>query len=138
MLERVAKDLGLVCFRDDEASISEQETVTLSLGGKVMVVDFEVHRSEGKEEVVRKVKVAYVFKGEQEFNDRAARKLQELFSHEGEGEGEAEEEEKWSGVKEVLRELGELDKRTEREEKDAFEALDELCEKTEKEFLENS
>jgi len=101
-----------------------------------MVVDFEVHRSEGQKEVVKKVKVAYVFKGEQEFNDRAARKLQELFSHEGEGE-EAEEE-KWSGVKEVLRELGELDKRTEREEKDAFEALDELCEKTEKEFLENS
>ena len=101
-----------------------------------MVVDFEVHRSEGQKEVVKKVKVAYVFKGEQEFNDRAARKLQELFSNEGEGE-EAEEE-KWSGVKEVLRELDELDKRTEREEKDRFEALDKLCKKTEKEFLENS
>lgn len=147
VLERVAKDLGLVCFRDDDddqGMEQRRDKVTLSLGGKVMVVDFELERipskgDEGFREVVRKVKVAYVFKGEQEFNLRAGNKLEQLFksdSPNSDEEIETEElmEERWSRVEAILRELRELDRRMEREETDWFTKLDQLETTLEKEF----
>ncbi|GAA5826530.1 hypothetical protein JCM5353_003041 [Sporobolomyces roseus] len=146
VLERVAKDLGLVCFRDDDESTEQpRDKVTLSLGGKVMVVDFELERipskgDEGVREVVRKVKVAYVFKGEQEFNLRAGNKLEQLFNSDSpKSEEEIEtveaEEERWSRVETILRELREVDRRMEREEsRDWFTKLDQLDQTLEKGF----
>jgi len=112
-----------------------------------MVVDFELERIhfEGDEgfrarEIVRKVKVAYVFKGEQEFNLRAGNKVEQLFrsdSPNSDEEIETEElmEERWSRVETILRELRELDRRMEREEsRDWFTKLDQLDQTLEKEF----
>ncbi|GAA5913869.1 uncharacterized protein JCM6883_004020 [Sporobolomyces salmoneus] len=149
ILERIAKDLGLVCFRDDEEEDAEaggkreeERVVTSSLGGKVMVVDFKVHRQSIEKgemkEVVEGVKVAYVWKGEQIFDERGGKILSDLFSasrnDKGERDDRQEKEEIWSNVGRVLKELHELDERTEKEEMDWFAKLNQLVERVETEF----
>ncbi|GAA5940540.1 uncharacterized protein JCM15063_002367 [Sporobolomyces koalae] len=123
-LERIARDLGLVCFRDDEGQAEPQQTVTLSLGGQVMVVDVEVHRSEstaGHAEHVEKVKVAYVWKGEQLFDDKSARKLSGLFRDSAPRSQDGQvKEDLWNDVRGILSELHRLDDRTAKEDLDYF------------------
>ncbi|GAA5880974.1 hypothetical protein JCM16303_004622 [Sporobolomyces ruberrimus] len=141
ILERIAKDLGLVCFRDDEGDDPGQEPrglVTLSLGGKVMVVDFEVARTHGHESV-DKVKVAYVWKGEQYFDEKSAKRLTQAFSVARTSGpigalAHGEREEMWSNVARVLKELYDLDYRTSREELNYFGKLSRLVERVEEEF----
>lgn len=154
ILERIAKDLGLVCFRDDDEDESAQdgskakglrEEVTLSLGGKVMVVDVKVHRravasteppETGLKESVASVKVAYVFKGEQYFDEKSAKQLSQLFSKCRESDNvEADlSEELWSQIGQVLKELHDLDERTAREEVNYFSKLGQLVERVESQF----
>ncbi|GJN92972.1 hypothetical protein Rhopal_006017-T1 [Rhodotorula paludigena] len=134
-LEGVAKELALVAFRDGdggeggaEGTAAEQSTkpVTLSVGGKVMVVDFEVRggaadasAGEGGATVER-VKVAYVVDGTDRVCDPAAQKLHALLSGPCDNE-----QERWKGVRRVLRQLGELDAETERSGRDCFTLLTE-------------
>jgi len=157
-LERIARDLGLVSFRDDDdgegdaskkqktGEQREEEVVTISLGGKVMVVDFKIHRqtSKRRESVEREgIKVAYVWKGEQYFDEKSAKHLSQLFENYdnndvpvGGGGNELVEkkEELWSNVGNILRELHELDERTEKEEQDYFARLNKLVDSVENEF----
>ncbi|GAA5901554.1 hypothetical protein JCM5296_006810 [Sporobolomyces johnsonii] len=136
ILERLANEVGLVCFRDDNGAGAQQEHVTLSLGGKVMVVDLEVVRNvhsggdergqEARErEQVSKVKVAYVFEGADLLDERAAAKLQALFDGLQQDE-EGGRETRWKGVRQLLRELHVLDERTESEGRDCFMLVEQL------------
>ncbi|GAA5968882.1 hypothetical protein JCM21900_000201 [Sporobolomyces salmonicolor] len=141
ILERLAREVGLVCFRDDEGAVAQQEHVTLSLGGKVMVVDFEVGRvqsggGEGRadareKEQVSKVKVAYVFDGADSLDERAAAKLQALFDGLRQ-ENEQGREKRWKGVRQLLRELHVLDERTESEGRDCFVLVEQLHDEVER------
>ncbi|GAA6019791.1 hypothetical protein JCM11491_000269 [Sporobolomyces phaffii] len=158
ILERIAKDLGLVCFRDDEHEHGDSdsaaaggaldetaqgapEVVTLSLGGKVMVVDFKLHRERRlgpatpeTAESVHGIKVAYVWKGEQYFDERSARKLSALFQ--SDDNERRDKEGMWSSVRNVLQELHEADERTAADDGkvDWFAQLDHLVATVEQEF----
>ncbi|GAA5931029.1 hypothetical protein JCM1841_005462 [Sporobolomyces salmonicolor] len=141
ILERLAREVGLVCFRDDEGAVAQQEHVTLSLGGKVMVVDFEVGRVQSgggqgrvdarEKEQVSKVKVAYVFDGADSLDERAAAKLQALFDG-LQQENEQGREKRWKGVRQLLRELHVLDERTESEGRDCFMLVEQLHDEVER------
>ncbi|GAA5991597.1 hypothetical protein JCM11641_004017 [Rhodosporidiobolus odoratus] len=144
-LEKLATQTGLVAFRDDQGQ-EETNKVTLSLGGKVMVVDFEVVRStrQGgeagfKEEKVDKVKVAYVAEGEDRVCTFAGDMLFSLLSppsavgEEGIGKQEVQEdqrreakEQRWKSIRNLLDELKHLDAATERTGRDCFRSLDVL------------
>ncbi|GAA6037385.1 hypothetical protein JCM8097_008543 [Rhodosporidiobolus ruineniae] len=128
-LERLAKELGLVGFRDDDGAEGEQDKVTLSLGGKVMVVDFEVVRVPAaavdkggkRREKVDRVKVAYIVAGADLICAAAGSMLQSLFA----GEIGLSRAERWRAVRGLLEQLKELDEATERTGRDCFKALTE-------------
>ncbi|BGP18219.1 hypothetical protein JCM10213_007846 [Rhodosporidiobolus nylandii] len=139
-LERLAAQLGLVSFRDDDGlDAAAAERVTLSLGGKVMVVDFEIERSSSSGEKVDKVKVAYVApsSGEDRVCRPAAEALQRALSlppsasssSSSAGAEEQEEaerdagEHRWKSVRGLLSELKELDESTSRTGEDCFALL---------------
>ncbi|GAA5999295.1 uncharacterized protein JCM10292_001736 [Rhodotorula paludigena] len=136
-LEGIAKELALVAFRDDdgggeggaEGTAAEESTkpVTLSVGGKVMVVDFEVRgpANAGEGATVERVKVAYVVDGADRVCDPAAQKLHALLAGPAHHPDERDEQERWKGVRRVLRQLGELDAETERSGRDCFTLLTE-------------
>lgn len=151
LLEEVAAELGLVTFRDDDAgagggpasaidttmSAGPSAPVTLSLGGKVMVIDFSVlPASDGSSGRVEHVKVAYVAAGQDRQAHSFASKLEALFrysSTRAEGEVEAarqtaaeKEQVTWKGVRRVLAQLKQLDEATEKSGRDAFQELDQL------------
>lgn len=122
VLEGLAKELELVTFRDDDGIDGGRKDgpVTLSVGGKVMVVDFEVVG----EMDVAKVKVAYVVDGQDLQCSVAAEKLQGLLRcSQEEKEDEAVRQRCWRGVKTLLEQLKELDEATERLGQDCFTAL---------------
>ncbi|KAK4330049.1 Proteophosphoglycan 5 [Rhodotorula toruloides] len=122
VLEGLAKDLELVTFRDDDGIDGGRKDgpVTLSVGGKVMVVDFEVVG----EMDVAKVKVAYVVDGLDLQCSVAADKLHALLRRSEEEKGdEAVRQRCWRGVKTLLEQLKELDEATERLGQDCFTAL---------------
>ncbi|GAA5956226.1 hypothetical protein JCM3765_005497 [Sporobolomyces pararoseus] len=156
ILERISKDLGLVSFRDDDHDEGEigdsekekqKEVVTLSLGGKVMVVDFKIHRqttnttnssTDSKREWIdttevtgnSNIKVSYVFKNEQFFNQNSSSQLLSIFRDYQEQGGE----ELWSRVYRILKELEQLDDRTSKEGSNYFGKFDQLKFRVEKEF----
>merc|ERR1719487_2608932 len=76
-LEEVAAELNLVTFRDHEDD-DEATPVTLSLGGKLMVVD--VTASSARSNHIQRVKVAYVVNGLDKQSNLAATKLEHLFA----------------------------------------------------------
>ncbi|BGP26248.1 hypothetical protein JCM10295v2_005193 [Rhodotorula toruloides] len=122
VLEELAKDLELVTFRDDEGIDGGRKDgpVTLSVGGKVMVVDFEVV---GEMDVAR-VKVAYVADGQDLHCAVAEEKLHALLRRSGEPkEDESVRQRCWQGVRSLLEQLKELDEATERLGQDCFMAL---------------
>lgn len=122
VLEGLAKDLELVTFRDDDGIDGGRKDgpITLSVGGKVMVVDFEVVA--GKD--VAKVKVAYVVDAQDLQCAVAADKLHALLRHAREKEeDETVQQRCWRSVKSVLEQLKELDEATERLGQDCFTAL---------------
>ncbi|GAA5825384.1 hypothetical protein JCM11251_006960 [Rhodosporidiobolus azoricus] len=142
-LERSGKELGLAGFRDDEGNEDARpERVTLSLGGKVMVVDFEVVRGRDGEcegERVEKVKVAYVPPAPEGADSlvcvSAGQMLLSLLSPSpssprapGEEEEERKREDKharWRAVRQVLEQLKGLDEATEKTGRDCFKTLTE-------------
>ncbi|GAA5873494.1 hypothetical protein JCM3774_002431 [Rhodotorula dairenensis] len=152
LLEQIAQNLDLVTFRDHEDDVSEHEQggdvamangipVTLSVGGKLMVVDFTAPSSRSNR--IDRVKVAYVVDGHDKQSPLAARKLERLFSSsafsldsgpDGTGEDRDEDDEerdereqtRWKGVRRLLGELKSLDNVAERTGRDAFEELEQL------------
>ncbi|GAA5981051.1 hypothetical protein JCM5350_000025 [Sporobolomyces pararoseus] len=113
-----------------------------------MVIDFKVHRTRDREWIDTTsstggngsgIKVAYVFKNEQFYNEKSSSKLLSIFEtyqqqqQQGKGGGE-EGELLWSRVWKVLKELEQLDDRTSREEVNYFEKLDRLIDSVENEF----
>ncbi|GAA5872749.1 hypothetical protein JCM8547_006332 [Rhodosporidiobolus lusitaniae] len=136
-LERIAGEMGLLGFTDDEGE-EGKERVTLSLGGKVMVVDVEVVRAGEGGEKVDKVKVAYVVVGEDRVFLLGGEALVALLSpgaEEGEGEkAQEKKQERWKSVRRVLEELKNLDAATERTGRDCFRAVEELRKGAEEAF----
>ncbi|BGP33847.1 hypothetical protein JCM10296v2_005653 [Rhodotorula toruloides] len=122
VLESLAKELELVAFRDDDGIDGGRKDgpVTLSVGGKVMVVDFEVVG----EMDVAKVKVAYVVDGQDLQCSVAADRLHALLQRSQDGKAnEAARQRCWQGVKTLLEQLRELDEATERIGQDCFTPL---------------
>lgn len=156
LLERIAQQLQLVTFRDHEdedggagdrdgdedVTMADAVPVTLSVGGKLMVVDFTAPSA--RSDRIDHVKVAYVIGGHDKQSTLAAKKLERLFSpppcgRDGDGPEETgsyddkEEEERdeweqtrWKGVRRLLRELKGLDNVAEQTGRDAFEELEQL------------
>lgn len=135
VLEGFAASLGLVSFRDTASSTVDglsKELHTLSLGGKVMVVDVEVE-SAGR--VVR-VKVSYVLEVQHEM-EGAARKLEQMLSGLGELSADGDEvslERGLKGFRETLRELRRLDEMTEQTGLDCFAMHDSMLSAIQKAF----
>lgn len=133
LLERLGSDLGLAGFRDDEGVEPPPERVTLSLGGKVMVVDIEVVRTgrEDEGERVDKVKVAYVAEGNDLVFAQGGDALLALLAlpspaAEEEESAAEEKEQRWQSIRRVLEQLHTLDAATDRTGWDQFAALSEL------------
>jgi hypothetical protein len=121
VLERIAKGLGLDCFKDEPRrevrESGEVEVHTLSVGGKAMVVDFEVDGTSGGFE---RVKFTYHVLEDQHEDEEVARRLQ---SNLGGMDGSAEEAGLESALvmfRESLRELKVLDEMTAASNVDCF------------------
>jgi hypothetical protein len=132
MLESVATGLGLVTFRETGTQLiggraeGTREVHTLSLGGKVMVVDVEVDAEEGR---VLKVKVSYVLEAQHDALE-VARRLEGMLKGmemTGNGGDEEEIEKGLKGFRETLRELARLDEITEETTVDCFAAQEAMA-----------
>ncbi|KDE06852.1 hypothetical protein MVLG_02888 [Microbotryum lychnidis-dioicae p1A1 Lamole] len=140
VLQGIAKGLGLVSFREGGQEEGEKlamtmtmpraETETLSLGGKVMVVDFIISTKRGN---VDKVNVSYVMDAGQVDLTEVAGSLQKCVSLLGDEEGDAHEEAGGKalqaglrGCRRILRELTSLDTMTEQSGVDAFLAVERI------------
>lgn len=133
VLEQIASDLNLVTFRDhDDQDDNDDATtpVTLSLGGKLMVVD--VTASSARSHHIQRVKVAYVVKGLDKLSTLAATRLENLFATSDEEDEEdvdvreEREQAKWKGIRRILSELKDLDEMADRTGRDAFQELEQL------------
>lgn len=151
LLETIAAELDLVTFRDDDEGgggggdtamtdplgADSTRPVTLSVGGKVMVVDFSIVGTR-----IDRVKVAYVVAGQDRQSALAANRLERLFALVpagssapaaasgdtgfGEEDEDVREQRCWKGVRRILEELNALDEESERTGRDAFEELGRL------------
>lgn len=130
ILESVAESCGLACFQEKGMLVKggkEVEVHTLSIGGKVMVMDFEVD-AQG---VVDKIKFVYVLENEHVDDGIAARLLEKLVGLEAVGAGEQEEaraEKKLRELREIMRELRRLDEMTEETTVDCFAITSKMVE----------
>ncbi|SCZ88494.1 BZ3500_MvSof-1268-A1-R1_Chr10-2g02978 [Microbotryum saponariae] len=138
VLQGIAKGFGLVSFREGGQEEGEKsamtmpraETETLSLGGKVMVVDFIISTKRGN---VDKVNVSYVMDAGQVDLTEVAGSLQKCVSLLGDEEARAHEEGGAEalqgglrGCRRILRELTSLDTMTEQSGVDAFLAVERI------------
>lgn len=133
VLEHIASDLNLVTFRDHDDQDDDDDAttpVTLSLGGKLMVVD--VTASSARSHHIQRVKVAYVVKGLDKLSTLAATKLEHLFATSDEEDAEdvdvreEREQARWKGIRRILSELKDLDEMADRTGRDAFQELEQL------------
>jgi hypothetical protein len=122
VLEGIAASLGLMSFKDTSSHMvdgASKEVHTLSLGGKVMVVDVEVEADSGR---ALRVKVSYVLDSQHE-SEGTARRLEIMLKdleNLGEGADELVVERGLKGFRETLRELKRLDEMTEETTLDCF------------------
>ncbi|ORY73823.1 hypothetical protein BCR35DRAFT_306927 [Leucosporidium creatinivorum] len=122
VLEGIAASLGLMSFKDTSSHIvdgASKEVHTLSLGGKVMVVDVEVEADGGR---ALRVKVSYVLDSQHE-SEGTARRIEAMLrdvENLGEGADELVVERGLKGFRETLRELKRLDEMTEETTVDCF------------------
>ena len=130
VLEQIASELDLVTFRDHEDEDDAAAPVTLSLGGKLVVVD--VTASSAQSHHIERVKVAYVVRSLDKLSTLAATKLENLFATSDEEDEEDEdvreerEQARWKGIRRILSELKDLDEMAHRTGRDAFQELEQL------------
>ena len=144
VLEHIASDLNLVTFRDHDDQDDDDDAttpVTLSLGGKLMVVD--VTASSARSHHIQRVKVAYVVKGLDKLSILAATRLEHLFATSDEEDEEdvdvreEREQARWKGIRRILSELKDLDEMADRTGRDTFQELELLNANLEKAFSHN-
>ena len=144
VLEQIASELDLVTFRDheDEDDADAATPVTLSLGGKLVVVD--VTASSAQSHHIQRVKVAYVVQSLDKLSTLAATKLENLFATSDEEDEEdvdvreEREQARWKGIRRILSELKDLDEMAHRTGRDAFQELEQLDANLETAFLNNN
>ncbi|KWU41825.1 hypothetical protein RHOSPDRAFT_27395 [Rhodotorula sp. JG-1b] len=130
VLEQIASELDLVTFRDHEHEDDAAAPVTLSLGGKLVVVD--VTASSAQSHHIERVKVAYVVRSLDKLSTLAATKLENLFATSDEEDEEDEdvreerEQARWKGIRRILSELKDLDEMAHRTGTDAFQELEKV------------
>ena len=130
ILSSIATSLSLQCFEESSTQTIAGEIIpihTLSLGGKAMVIDFEVHGVTGQ---VIKTKFSYALES-QHFDEEVDRFLKRDLEKvhlldTGGHETRKEVEVMLRKVKETLRELSRVDRETERTKVDCFHASQEM------------